>query len=281
LQRAAAVEEIAMEQDPGDVEWLSVGGDLTRANAPSCLLTPNEPKDKLAIIAGGVERVDVVTGTAMRMRIDRHFRDRPDGIVTIMLPTRAEPAEHLLELLTPLPDNVSVSRAAELQLADPPRYGLLPGTVITDDEAAVAAGGFALEVCDRARISELRSNLAAWAVMELAANALHHAVGAEEPPVVALTVSGRERILEIAVTDSGRTFSDREHGRERLAALPGLDGGITPLAEFLRRGAVRGIDGSLEIMAGVARLRWTRYQHRTVADKRWIPGTTVIARIPA
>jgi hypothetical protein len=128
-----------MEQDPGDVEWLSVVGDLTRAQAPGCLLMPSEPKRGLTVVAGGVERVDVVTGTSLRMRISRHFRDRPDGYVTIMLPTKSEPAEHLLELLTPLPEGVSVSRASPVHLADPPRYALLPATVIADDAAAVAA----------------------------------------------------------------------------------------------------------------------------------------------
>ncbi len=267
-----------MEQDPGDVEWLSVVGDLTRAAAPICLLQPSEGKGALVVVASSVERVDAVTGTATRLRIARHAREQPDGTVMIALPSKLEPAEHLLELLTPLPDGVTPTRARLPRLADPPRYALLPATVVPEDDAALAAGTFALEACDRARISEIRSNLVAWAVVELAANALEHAEDASDPPVVAVTVSGRERRVEVAVSDAGRGFSEGKDAKARLTALPGAAGGITTLAEFVRRGAARDIDVSLEIIAGTGRLRWTQFRHQT-SQAAWAPGTTVVARV--
>ncbi len=267
-----------MEQDSGEVEWLSVAGDLTRAAAMGSLLRPSEGHPSLVVVASGVEQVDAVTGTATRMRTARHAREQPGGKVMITLPTKASSAERFLELLSPLPDGVTAMREPAPTLADSPRFALVPATVISDDESAVVAGAYALEACDQARISEVRSNLVAWAVVELASNALQHAEAAEDPPVVAVTVAGRERRLEVAVTDTGRGFSEGEDTPARLAALPDPVGSVTPLAELLRRGAIRDIDVSLEVIAGTGRLRWTQFNHRA-SSAVWVPGTTVVARV--
>jgi hypothetical protein len=269
-------QEIAMEQDPGDVEWLSLGGNVVRDVAPGCLLAPGEPKSELVLVASSVHSVDVVAGTAARLRIARHFRQRPDGHVTIMPPSSVDVAEHFVELLMPVPDRVTVSTPPAL--AEPPRYALLPATVITDDTAAVAAGAFALEACDRARISMVRANLVAWAVIELSANALAHAQASDDPPVVAMTVSGRERILEVAVSDLGRGISEARDASSLLGGVPGVKGGEGALAEFLRRGVKRDIDVRLEAFAGTGRLRWTPMRHRASTGV-WVPGTTVVARV--
>lgn len=265
-----------MEQDPDDVEWLSLGGNVVRDVAPVCLFAPSEPKSELVLVASGVGSVDVVAGTATRLRIARHFRQRPEGRVTIMPPSSASVAEHFIELLTPVPDGVTVSTPPEL--ADPPRYALLPATLIPDDEAAVAAGAFALEACDRARIAPIRANLVAWAVVELSANALAHARGSDDPPVVAMTVSGRARVLEVAVSDLGRSISEAREAARLLGELPGTKGGQGALADFLRRGANRDLDVRLEVFAGTGRLRWTPMRHRASGDT-WVPGTTVVARV--
>ena len=266
-----------MTQDPGDVDWLSVGGDLTREHALDCLLRPSERKSELVLVGPGVDRVDAVTGTAARLRFERHLRLSPEGQVMIQLPTRAPANEHLLELLSPLPTGVTVAGPTPT-LPVPARFALVPATPLRDDAAARAAAEFALDACENARISESRANLVAYAVVELGANAIAHAVDSEDPPIVAVTVAGRERILEIAVSDLGRGICEARDPVAVLSALPGLGSGVNPMADFLRRGAKRDVDVSLELFAGTGRLRWTQFRHRTSRGV-WVPGTTVVARV--
>ena len=263
--------------DPGETDWLSFGGDVRRDKALTSLLGPREAKAELVLFGPGVDNVDVVTGSAARLVIARQQRVRPDGRVLITPPTTAAVAERYLELLSPLPAGVAVTDAAPAAV-DPPRYALLPATPVADYHAVNAAAEFSLEACDRGRISVVRANLVAWAVAELAENALVHAERTDDPPVVAMTVSGRERILEVAVTDLGRGLCDDPDVEARLRALPGLRGGLSALSEFLSRGTRRGIQVSLEIYSGTGQLRWTQMRHRT-SSGLWVPGTTVVARI--
>jgi anti-sigma regulatory factor (Ser/Thr protein kinase) len=196
----------------------------------------------------------------------------------IMPPSAAPVAEQLVELLTPHPDEVTITGSVELP--DRPRFALVPATPVPDEEAAVAAAGFALEACDAARISEVRANLVGAAVAELSANALRHATDTQDPPVVAVAVSGRERTLEVAVTDLGRGISEANAPAELLRAVPGAKGGSGFLADLIRRGTARSLEVSIEMTAGTARLRW-RWNHHRTETLAYVPGTTIVVRIPA
>jgi anti-sigma regulatory factor (Ser/Thr protein kinase) len=111
-------------------------------------------------------------------------------------------------LIAPPPDRVIITESPDLP--ERHRFALVPATPIPDHAAAVDAAEFALEACEAARVSDLRANLVAAAIAELSANALQHATGTVDPPVVAATVGGRERTLEVAVTDLGRGISEAE-----------------------------------------------------------------------
>jgi anti-sigma regulatory factor (Ser/Thr protein kinase) len=262
-----------------DFELLSLTDDLRRGVALDALLRPT-PRyaegTELMVAAGTVKRIDVVAGTAIRLRIARHLRLRAGGVVTLTPPKDATVAEHLLELLSPLPGPVTVT--ASPSLPDRPRFGLVPATSIPDSDAAINAATFALEACDAARISDRRAALAAKTVMELADNALRHAGPLSDPPVVAATVSGRERLIEVAVTDPGETISESKEPRSALSAMPGARDGQGFLNELLRQGAKYELDVFIEALAGTARLRWTRRAHRTEHAPH-VPGTTVVVRI--
>lgn len=270
--------ELVMAQESADVELLSLAGDLGRDVAPQCLLTPGDGSAELVILASQVQRVDVVAGTATRLRIERHLREHSSGLVTFMPPATPTPAEHYLELLMPLPDGVKVT--TQLDLRDRPRFALVPATPIADEGAAVDAASFALEACEAARIADTRANLVAAAIAELSANALQHGIDMSDSPVVAMTVSGRVRTLEVAVTDPGRGISEAVAPVELVRAIPGAKAGNGFLADLVRRGRKRDLDVSIEVLAGNARLRWTWASHRT-EERVYVPGTTVVVRVPA
>jgi len=268
---------MSMEYKPP--ELLSLPETLRREIALDALLRaipPAAADTELVMAAGPVRNVDVVAGTAIRLRIARHLREHPMGMVTIIPPLKGSVAVRFLELLSPLPSDVIVT--AEHELPDRPRFALLPATPIVDAEVARIAAEFALEVCEAARISEERSSLVALAVMELVDNALTHAEDVDDAPVVAATVSGRERLIEVAVTDLGRGISEAESPRRLLSAIPGVKGGNGFLPELLRLGTKHGLKVSIEILAGTGRLRWAWSAH-TTEHRRYVPGTTVIVRI--
>jgi anti-sigma regulatory factor (Ser/Thr protein kinase) len=257
-------------------EWLSVAGDLRRDVALSSFLPPGDSRPELIVFSSQVQRVDVVAGTAARLRIAQHLREHPYGTVAIVPPVDAAVAERFLELLHPLPDRVSVTAARPLPAR--PRFALVPATPIPDSAAAVAAGEYALQACENARISEARSGVIALALMELADNALRHADGLDIAPVVAATVTGRERRVEVAVTDLGRGISEAETPRRVLGLIPGANRGTGFLPELLRLGMRHNLSVSIEVLAGRGRLRWTSQGHAT-EDRRYVVGTTVVARV--
>jgi len=267
-----------MGPEPAESEWLSLVGDLRRRVALQCLLGESEGHSELVVFAPQVERVDAVAGAALRVRIDRHLRQFPDGRVMIEPPTRSLPAEHLRELITPLPEGVTFGEHdREDEIA---RFALVPATIVQDHEAAVAAAGYALEACEHARIADRRANLAAAAVAELSNNALQHAAGSDQAPAVAVTVSGRERVIEVAVVDLGTGISSSERPADALTHIASPEHGNGFLADFLRRGSKRDLDVSIEILSGTATLRRTWAAHRT-ENGSFVPGTTVVARIAA
>ena len=260
-------------------ELLSLSGDLTRERALDQLLRVGPvggQATELAMFAGGVTDVDVVAGAAARLRICRHLREHPEGQVTIAPPRAASSAERLLELLSPLPPRVMLSDARHA--TDHGRYALLPATLIADGDEARLAAEFVLEACERARVSDVRAALIAATVMELADNALIHATGTRDPPAVAATVSGRERFVEVAAVDLGQGISESPECIELVRQIPGAKGGSGFLSHLIRKGTSRHLQVSIEIISGVARLRWTRPRHRP-ARRNYVAGTTVIVRI--
>lgn len=253
----------------------SVGGEAALTSFLGSEPTGERDTD-LMIHASGVERVDVVTGAAARMRIARHLRKHPDGGVTITPPRASVAAGRLLDLLSPLPEGVMLT--AQEDARERPRYALIPATQIKDAEGAHLAGEFALEACEAARVSDERATVIALAAMDIAENALLHAAEAEDPPVVAATVSGRERLVEIAVVDSGRGISEAQSAEKLLAALPSPQTGAGILPELLRLGKRHDLKVRIEILAGTGRLRWRWNGHRTTRGV-YVPGTTVIVTV--
>jgi len=260
-------------------ELLTLSGKLTRARALDALLRVGLSSGSAAdlmLCAESVTDVDVVAGAAARLRICRHLRESPGGQVTIVPPRDASTAERLLELLSPLP--VGVLLSDDRAVPDQTRYGFMPATLIADSEQARLAAEFALEACEAARVSGARANLIALALMELADNALIHATGTVDPPVVAATVAGRERFVEVAAVDLGEGLSEPSDCLDLVRQIPGAKEGAGFLAGLIRMGSTRELQISIEIISGVARLRWTPASHRTVRGN-YVPGTTVIARI--
>jgi anti-sigma regulatory factor (Ser/Thr protein kinase) len=263
------------------MEWLSLSGDLTREQAIEQLLAPSTSADadsELCLYAGSVERLDVVTAAAIRLRLARHEREHGQGTVTLVLPSEPGLAARLTALLYPLPDRLTLTGQVD---AEPPsNYALVPATVVEDSHAAVALGGWTLEACDRARISGRRSAFIAAAAMELADNALSHAQEPTDPPVVAATSVSRGRIVDLAILDTGRGIAESEAPRDLLRTLPrrALDGEPGFLGQILQRARKAHVQVQVQVLAGTGRLLWTSMQHRTV-DGRYLPGTTVIVRV--
>lgn len=265
-----------MAHELGDVEYLSMTGDIRRQVAPRCLLTPGDANSELVIFAPGVTHVDVVSATATRLRVERHWRQHPGGRVSIERPTATGTAEQYLEMLAPLPAEVVILGG------EPPmgssRVALVPATPIADESAAVHAAGFALEACEAARISQARANIVALAIAELASNALRHATDTIAPVVVAATVHGRTRTLEVAATDLGQGFSEAKDAHRLLGRIPGASGGSGGLAHLIRQGRRRSVNVTVEMLAGRGRLRWAWNSHRA-EPLAYIPGTTVVVRV--
>jgi anti-sigma regulatory factor (Ser/Thr protein kinase) len=260
-------------------ELLTLSGKLTRARALDSLLRVGLSSGSAAdlmLSAEGVTDVDVVAGAAARLRICRHLRESPGGQVTIVPPRDAGTAERLLELLSPLPAGVVLSdnRAPSVQT----RYGFVPATLIADSDDARLVAELALEACEAARVSDARANLVAVTLMELAENALIHVTGTVDPPVVAATVAGRERFVEVAAVDLGQGLSERSDCLDLVRQMPGAKHGGGFLADLIRLGASRDLQISIEIISGVARLRWTAARHRT-ERRSYVPGTTAVVRI--
>lgn len=263
------------------MELLSLTGDLTREHALAQLLTPSTSQDadnELCLHAAGVERLDATTAAALRLRLARDEREHPAGSITLVPPSDPAIAARLDALLDPLPERVALTK--EVTGQPPANYALVPATLVEDSHAAVALGGFTLEACERARIARQRSTFITAAAIELTDNAITHAQDPTDPAVAALTSVDRGRIIELAVTDTGRGIADAEDPRELLRELPkrALDGQPGFLGDILQRARKAGIQAQVQILAGTGRLLWTPMQHRTAQAAR-VPGTTVIVRV--
>lgn len=265
-----------------DPMFESLEGSLTRDAALTKLLAPRAPQGadcELLLNARSVDVVDVLAGTATRMRMARHLREHPQGQVTIWPPRRSEVAARFLDLLSPLPDGVSAGQA---NATAPSTFTLLAASQIRDGEDAMLAGCVTFDACHDARVGRTRAGFAALAAIELSDNALIHAADATDPPVLAAACFGRERIVEVAVTDLGGSISESNRPAELLAALPRHAAAGKPgfLGQILRCGREAGVDIDMNIMAGVGRLRWTRDGHRVYTAPH-VQGMTVVARIGA
>lgn len=265
--------------DSTNLSPLSLAGQLTRGRALVQLLSQGQPAEQdaeLCLMAGGVDQVDVVAATATRMRVQRHRRESPSGSATLWLPRRVDVARRYHGLLDPLPE-LTMDPEPSPEDAHP---ALLPATVVPDSGSALLAAEYTLDACRFARISRRRSQVAAAAVLELSDNALLHAPAAEDSPTVAVNSFGRERIVEVAVTDAGTGISDRADARGFLGSIPGsyLAGSTGFLAQIIHRGRKAGATVSVELLAGNAQLRWTESQHNT-ARVPYVPGLTVVMRI--
>jgi ABC-type transporter Mla MlaB component len=263
------------------MELLSLSGDLTREHAIAQLLTAStsqEADNELCLHAAGVERLDAVTAAALRLRFARDAREHPHGTVTLVPPNDADVAARLAALLDKLPARVTLTK--EVTAQPPANYALVPATLVEDSHAAVALGGFTLEACERARIARQRRAFIVQAAIELADNAVVHAEGSTDPPVVALTNVDRGHVIELAVIDTGRGIADADDPRAFLRTIPrrALDGEAGFLSDILRRAHRAGIQVQVQIFAGTGRLLWTPMLHRTTAGVR-VPGTSVVVRI--
>jgi anti-sigma regulatory factor (Ser/Thr protein kinase) len=265
------------------IDHVSLTGPLRGESALVDLLAPSaqQPPDcELCINARAVDSIDVVGATATRMRTARHLREHPGGRVEIWQPGQGAVAARFYDILHPLPARAGMGERPE---TEPPTYfTLLPATAIEDSDAAHAIGELVWDQCLAARISELRAGYIALATMELTDNALIRATGALDPPVVAVSSTGRERIVEIAVTDGGTSISEAADPAAELAKLPGLgvDGADGFLTMIHRRAAAVELDLSMHVVAGTGRLRWTATQHRTESGIH-VQGMTVMARVAA
>jgi anti-sigma regulatory factor (Ser/Thr protein kinase) len=265
--------------DYGSPSLISLKGSLAGELALVNLLGPDvdaEQDSDLMIAAGGVTHVDVLTGAAMRMRIDRHLRGHPERRITITPPRNAAVAERLLDLLYGLPERVSV--AHEHARPSRGRFALLPATQITEPDALHPLGEFALEACEAARLSAERANVVALAAMELGENALRYAGDAACPAVIAATVSGRERLVRLAVLDAGSAISEASSPERRLGSIPDPEKGAGFLSELLRLGQRDDLRVAIQILSGTGRLTWDWSAHRTERGI-YVPGTTVLVRI--
>ena len=263
-----------------DPALISVSGSAAVGEGALTSFLGDEPEGEadaeLMVYASGVDRVDVLSGAALRMRIARHLRKHPQGGVTITPPNDRLAAERLLDLISDLPERVSVM--AGVQRPQPGRYALIPATQVRDAEGAHLVGEAALTACEAARVSDERASIVALAVMDLTENALLHAVEPEDPPVVAATVVGRERLVQVAVLDSGRGISEARSPEELLAGLPSPLNGAGILPELLRRGRRDDLRVRIEVLAGTARLRWRWNGHATTKGV-YVPGTTVVVSV--
>lgn len=264
------------------MDMVSLSGPLRGDRALEQLLAPSliqDPDTELCLNAHVVDSIDVVAATATRMRIERHPREHPQGSVSIWLPQQAAVAARFFDILNPLPGRVHVDAPAS---QPPAHFTLLPGTPIADSEDAQLAGEVVLDACRRARIARRRAGYITEATMELADNAVIHAHDPPDPAMVAVSSFGRERTVEIAVTDAGTAISEAEDPVAVLRTIPGraLAGERGFLGLILNRGRAAGVDVTVRMVAGTARLLWTPTQHRT-ERRRHVPGTTVIARVGA
>jgi len=263
------------------MEWLSLSGDLTRDHAVEQVLAPSTSTDansELCLHLGHVERLDVVTAAAVRLRLARHEREHPQGTVNLVLPSEPGNAARLATLLDPLADRVTLTGQVD---AEPPaNYALVPATVIEDSHGAVALGGWTLRACESARISAKRSAFIAATAMELADNAVVYAQDPTDPPVVAATSASRGRVVEVAVLDTGRGISESDAPREILRTIPrrALDGEPGFLGQILQRARKAHVQVQVQVLAGTGRLLWTPMRHRTVEGLH-LPGTTIIVRV--
>lgn len=264
-----------------DWEWLSLSGDLTRDRAVEQVLAPSTSSDgdsELCLHLAHVERLDVVTAAAVRLRLSRHEREHPQGTVNLVLPSEPGVAARLAALLGPLPGRIKLAGQVD---ADPPtNYALVPATVVDDSHGAVALGGWTLDACERAGISEQRTAFIAAAAMELADNAVVHAQDPTDPPVAAATSTHDGRVVEIAVLDTGRGIAESDAPRDFLRTIPrrALDGQPGFLGQILQRASRAQVQLHVQVFAGTGRLLWTSMQHRTT-EGRFLPGTTVIVRV--
>jgi anti-sigma regulatory factor (Ser/Thr protein kinase) len=262
------------------MDMVSLSGSLRDERALEQLLAPSViqgPDTELCVNAHLVESIDVVAATATYMRIQRHLREHPQGSVTIWGPRQSSVAARFFDILSPLPDRVNMDVP---QSQAPAQFTLLPATPIADSEDAKLIGEVVLDACLEARISRRRAGYITETAMELADNAVIHAGNALDPAVVAVSSVGRERIVEVAVTDAGRGISEAEDAADLLRTIPGraVAGERGFLGVILIKGRAAGVDVAVRMIAGTARLLWTPAQHRT-ERRRYVPGTTVIARI--
>lgn len=265
------------------IDHVSLAGPLRGESALANLLVRSAqqaPDCELCINARAVDSINVVGATATRMRVARHLRQHPRGHVEVWQPGQRAVAARFYDILHPLPARAGMGARPETE--PPAHFTLLPATAIEDSDAAHAIGELVWDHCLAARISELRAGYIALATMELTDNALIRAMGALDPPVVAVSSIGRERIVEIAVTDAGTSISEAADPAATLAKLPGqgVDGADGFLTMIHRRAAAVELDLKMRIAAGTGRLLWTATQHRTESGIH-VEGMTVVARLAA
>jgi ABC-type transporter Mla MlaB component len=115
------------------MEWLSLSGDLTRDRAVEQVLAPSTSSDvdsELCLHLSHVDRLDVVTAAAVRLRMVRHEREHPEGTVNLVLPSEPGAAARLATLLDPLSSRIKL--AGQVDADAPANYALVPATVVDD-----------------------------------------------------------------------------------------------------------------------------------------------------
>ena len=257
---------------------LSLNGVLAREHALTSVLTdqlPGDPGAELLINTRHIEGHDAVAAAALRMRVSRHLRQHERGCVTIAPPKDPLLAARLADILLPLPER-AVLAAAEGDLPDV-HYAVIPATQVLDAEDAHLIGESALEFCEALPISDERAGMIALAAMGLAEQAMH-SENANDHPVVAAALSGRTRLVELAVIDSSPTISESPNPGSLLEDFRDPERGAEILPELLRTGRRDEVDVNIEILAGIARMRW-RWNGNQSEHGNHFPGTCTIVRI--
>jgi hypothetical protein len=257
---------------------LSLSDELRREHALTSILSEapvGDPAAELLINTRHIKSHDAVAAAALRMRVARHLREHERGRVTITPPKDPLLASRLEDVLLPLPEGVV--------LVDPEspgpevRYAVIPATQVANPEDARLVGETALKFCEALRISDERAGMVALAAMGLAEQALA-AEGASDAPVIAATVAGRTRRVELAVIDSSRAIGESGSTKYALVALTSPENGAAILPELLRVGQRHELDVNVEILAGTGRLRWRWNGHQT-NEGIYVPGACTVVSI--
>jgi hypothetical protein len=252
-----------------DRRHISLGADERSEAALALLPIRGAPPAEVIVIADGLRAIDAWGAAALRTSIEFHARAQQQQ-VTVSAPSDASTWRLLYHLLErDCPAHLRPTDDAPVPSGGAPRAIIVPATRVVSVEISEQIADTIIARANGRLGQALR--FVAGQLPELVHNSLTHAHASPTKPVVCCFHDTSEDEVQLVVCDLGDGFDRETDATRLLVAVQGQpEGALTSAAEVA---AQRGLDATLTLAAGAARLYW-RAGTWTTAVAVTVPGFT-------